>query len=79
MQVYVDGHFVPAEEARISVFDHGFLYGDGVFEGIRVYESRYHQAAGGSWRSRQPPQRRGHGCRDKSERRTVPPCAPPRS
>jgi len=38
MQVYVDGHFVPAEEARISVFDHGFLYGDGVFEGIRVYD-----------------------------------------
>lgn len=38
MDVYVDGHFVPAEEARISVFDHGFLYGDGVFEGIRVYE-----------------------------------------
>jgi branched-chain amino acid aminotransferase len=38
MQVYVDGHFVPAEEARVSVFDHGFLYGDGVFEGIRVYE-----------------------------------------
>jgi branched-chain amino acid aminotransferase len=38
MQVYVDGHFVPAEEARISVFDHGFLYGDGIFEGIRVYD-----------------------------------------
>lgn len=38
MDVYVDGHFVPAAEARISVFDHGFLYGDGVFEGIRVYE-----------------------------------------
>src|SRR2546421_590801 len=38
MQVYVDGHFVPATEARISVFDHGFLYGDGVFEGIRVYD-----------------------------------------
>jgi branched-chain amino acid aminotransferase len=38
MHVYVDGAFVPAEEARISVFDHGFLYGDGVFEGIRVYE-----------------------------------------
>lgn len=37
MQVFVNGHFVPAEEARISVFDHGFLYGDGVFEGIRVY------------------------------------------
>jgi branched-chain amino acid aminotransferase len=38
MQVYVDGQFVPAEEARISVFDHGFLYGDGIFEGIRVYD-----------------------------------------
>jgi branched-chain amino acid aminotransferase len=37
-QVYVDGRFVPAAEARISVFDHGFLYGDGVFEGIRVYD-----------------------------------------
>lgn len=38
MHVYIDGHFVPAAEARISVFDHGFLYGDGVFEGIRVYD-----------------------------------------
>lgn len=38
MEVYVDGAFVPAAEARISVFDHGFLYGDGVFEGIRVYD-----------------------------------------
>jgi branched-chain amino acid aminotransferase len=38
MQVYVNGHFVPVAEARISVFDHGFLYGDGVFEGIRVYD-----------------------------------------
>ncbi len=38
MHVYVDGAFVPAVEARISVFDHGFLYGDGVFEGIRVYD-----------------------------------------
>jgi branched-chain amino acid aminotransferase len=38
MQVYMNGDFVPAKEARISVFDHGFLYGDGVFEGIRVYE-----------------------------------------
>ena len=40
MQVYVDGQFVPAEEARISVFDHGFLYGDGIFEGIRAYNGR---------------------------------------
>jgi len=37
MQVYVNGRFVPAAEASISVFDHGFLYGDGIFEGIRVY------------------------------------------
>jgi branched-chain amino acid aminotransferase len=33
----MDGEFVKKEEARISVFDHGFLYGDGIFEGIRVY------------------------------------------
>jgi branched-chain amino acid aminotransferase len=38
MQIYINGDFMPAHEARISVFDHGFLYGDGVFEGIRVYE-----------------------------------------
>jgi len=38
--VYVDGRFVPKEEAKISVFDHGFLYGDGVFEGIRAYSGR---------------------------------------
>lgn len=37
MEIYVNGQFVPAEEARVSVFDHGFLYGDGVFEGLRVY------------------------------------------
>jgi branched-chain amino acid aminotransferase len=38
--VYVDGRFVPKEEASVSVYDHGFLYGDGVFEGIRVYRGR---------------------------------------
>jgi branched-chain amino acid aminotransferase len=46
MQVYVNGGFVPAETASVSVFDHGFLYGDGVFEGIRVYAGtifRLHQ------------------------------------
>lgn len=37
MLVYVNGDFVPKEDAKISVFDHGFLYGDGVFEGIRAY------------------------------------------
>ena len=36
-QVYIGGKFVPQEEAKISVFDHGLLYGDGVFEGIRSY------------------------------------------
>ncbi len=36
--VYIDGVFYPRSEAKISVFDHGFLYGDGVFEGIRAYD-----------------------------------------
>ena len=36
-KVWIDGQIVEAEEARISVFDHGLLYGDGVFEGMRVY------------------------------------------
>ncbi|MCA9036969.1 MAG: branched-chain-amino-acid transaminase [Planctomycetaceae bacterium] len=39
-KVYIAGRMVPAEEATISVFDHGLLYGNGVFEGIRVYNSR---------------------------------------
>ncbi len=38
--VYLNGEFVPESEAKISVFDHGFLYGDGVFEGIRAYNGR---------------------------------------
>jgi len=38
MQVYVNGKLFPRDEAKVSVFDHGFLYGDGVFEGIRVYD-----------------------------------------
>ena len=37
MYVHLDGRLVPGEEAVVSVFDHGFLYGDGVFEGIRCY------------------------------------------
>lgn len=40
IQVYVNGKYFPKEEAKISVFDHGFLYGDGVFEGIRAYDGR---------------------------------------
>ena len=35
--VYIDGNFYPKSEAKISVYDHGLLYGDGVFEGIRAY------------------------------------------
>jgi branched-chain amino acid aminotransferase len=38
--VYSAGHFRPAAEASVSVFDHGLLYGDGVFEGIRAYNGR---------------------------------------
>lgn len=40
MYIYIDGKFYPKEEAKISVFDHGLLYGDGVFEGIRMYGGR---------------------------------------
>ena len=40
MKVWIDGHVVDASEARIPVTDHGLLYGDGVFEGIRVYGRR---------------------------------------
>jgi branched-chain amino acid aminotransferase len=35
--VYIDGEYYPKSQAKISVYDHGLLYGDGVFEGIRAY------------------------------------------
>lgn len=35
--IYLDGQFVTKDQAKVSVFDHGFLYGDGIFEGIRIY------------------------------------------
>lgn len=38
--VYLNGEFVPSDQARVSIYDHGFLYGDGVFEGIRAYNGR---------------------------------------
>jgi branched-chain amino acid aminotransferase len=38
LQIYIDGKYYPKSQAKISVYDHGFLYGDGVFEGIRVYD-----------------------------------------
>jgi len=37
MKIYLDGKFVDQADAKVSVFDHGLLYGDGVFEGIRLY------------------------------------------
>lgn len=37
MKIYLDGKFVDSNDAKVSVFDHGLLYGDGVFEGIRLY------------------------------------------
>jgi branched-chain amino acid aminotransferase len=40
MKIYLDGEYYGKEEAKISVFDHGLLYGDGVFEGIRFYQDR---------------------------------------
>ncbi len=40
LMTYVNGRYVPKDEASVSVYDHGFLYGDGVFEGIRVYHGR---------------------------------------
>lgn len=40
LQVYFNGEYVPESKAGVSVFDHGFLYGDGVFEGIRAYNGR---------------------------------------
>lgn len=38
MIIYLDGQYVDSAEAKVSVFDHGLLYGDGVFEGIRLYD-----------------------------------------
>ncbi len=43
MKVWLDGKLVDKQDAKLSVFDHGTLYGDGVFEGIRVYSGRIFQ------------------------------------
>lgn len=40
MHIYIDGEYFAKQDARISVFDHGLLYGDGIFEGIRFYNGR---------------------------------------
>src|ERR1700730_2886364 len=39
-KIYIDGKFFAEADAKISVFDHGLLYGDGIFEGIRFYNGR---------------------------------------
>jgi branched-chain amino acid aminotransferase len=40
MKIYIDGKYYDEQNAKISVFDHGLLYGDGIFEGIRAYHGR---------------------------------------
>ena len=40
MKIYIDGKFYNERDAKVSVFDHGLLYGDGIFEGIRAYNGR---------------------------------------
>lgn len=40
MKIYIDGRYYDERTAKVSVFDHGLLYGDGVFEGIRAYNGR---------------------------------------
>src|SRR4030095_465105 len=40
LKIWIDGKLFDKQDAKISVYDHGLLYGDGVFEGIRVYSGR---------------------------------------
>jgi branched-chain amino acid aminotransferase len=40
MKIYIDGKYCSERDAKVSVFDHGLLYGDGIFEGIRAYNGR---------------------------------------
>src|SRR3989442_11166516 len=43
--IWIDGQYSDKANARVSVFDHGLLYGDGIFEGIRVYNRRVFRLA----------------------------------
>jgi branched-chain amino acid aminotransferase len=45
LKIYMNGQLVPKEEAKVSVYDHGLLYGDGVFEGIRAYSGKVFRLA----------------------------------
>src|SRR3974377_2337167 len=40
MKIFIDGKYYDERNAKVSVFDHGLLYGDGIFEGIRAYNGR---------------------------------------
>jgi branched-chain amino acid aminotransferase len=40
MKIFIDGKYYGEKDAKVSVFDHGLLYGDGIFEGIRIYHGR---------------------------------------
>ena len=66
MIAYVDGTWSPSDEARISVLDHGLLYGDGVFEGIRFYRGKaflLDAAPDVAWRPRRARSRSSCRCR----------------
>ena len=52
MKVWLDGHLVDKQHAMVPVYDHGLLYGDGVFEGIRVYNGRIFKLKSRSTQSR---------------------------
>jgi branched-chain amino acid aminotransferase len=45
LKIYIDGEYYDKEDAKISVYDHGLLYGDGVFEGMRIYNGRVFRLA----------------------------------
>ena len=45
LKIYIDGKLYDKEDAKVSVYDHGLLYGDGVFEGIRSYNGRVFRLA----------------------------------
>jgi branched-chain amino acid aminotransferase len=45
MKIYIDGKLYEKEDAKLSVYDHGLLYGDGVFEGIRSYGGKVFRMA----------------------------------
>ena len=86
MKIWIDGRIVDGADARVSVLDHGFLYGDGVFEGIRAYGGRVFRlerspapprGTGARARARDPgrPRRRARASCSRRRARTAPPDA----